>query len=152
MKTQQPNKDRNEIYSTSGFKDTLASPIFYPVVVVALVLGITSMMGFVQNPVKLKTMVNVIHQKVTPSNLVNSSFRDKRYNISDENQTAATPTPFGSIEKFDAFFNIEEKDIKKTPIDDNLERIAFNYDITSEKFWTQLDTSTLETAEVEMER
>jgi len=55
MKIHHNNKDKTEVYSISGFKDTLASPVFYPVIVVAMLLGITSILGFVQNPMKLTT-------------------------------------------------------------------------------------------------
>lgn len=151
MKTQYPNKGKNEIYSTTGFKDTLASPIFYPVIVVALVLGITSILGFVQNPTKLKTMVNVIHKKVAPSNVVSDSFH-KHQNMSAEHQTSKIIISSELITKFDVFSDLEGKITTKMPIDGRLERIAFNYDITSENFWANLDTSSLETIEEELKR
>ena len=37
-------------------------------------------------------------------------------------------------------------------VDNDIERIAFNYDVTSENFWSDLDSSKLETATEEMLR
>ena len=78
MNTQQLSNSKPEVYSTSGFRDTLASPIFYPVIVVALVLGVTSIFGFVQNPLKLKAVVNVIQQKVATENVVNGTLENSK--------------------------------------------------------------------------
>jgi len=49
-------------------------------------------------------------------------------------------------------FSNEENKSKKISVDKSIERIAFNYDLTSENFWTDLDSSKLETAKEEMER
>jgi len=73
MNKNQQSNNEPKIYSTSGFKDTLASPVFYPVIVVAIVLGVTSIFGLTQNPLKLKTVVNIIHQKVATEVTVNST-------------------------------------------------------------------------------
>ncbi len=81
-----------EIYSITGFKDILASPLFYPIVAVSVILGIASMFGFLQNPLKLKAVVNSIHNKVSISrplkkrNYQNQSFNnDTAYKIEREN-------------------------------------------------------------------
>ncbi len=155
MKTENGNK--TEVYSIRGFRDTLASPVFYPVIVVALVLGVTSMFGFVQNPLKLKSMVNVIHQKVTITNVVSGSLENRLYNVSttDELQHAKEMNSLSpaEIKSFDLFSHIDsETMLEKSPVDKSIERIAFNYDLTSENFWTDLDSSKLETATEEMER
>ena len=153
MKTQQHSKKKPEVYSISGFRDTLASPIFYPVIVVAVVLGITSIFGFVQNPLKLKSVVNVIQQKVATQNVVNDSFEDKqRYVISNHklfNDLAENSQATPAIELFSDF---EVNPSDKMPIAEDFERIAFNYDVTSESFWTDLDSTQLETAAEKMQR
>lgn len=156
MDTQQKSTKKTEVYSVSGFRDTLASPVFYPVIVVALVLGVTSILGFVQNPLKLKSMVNVIHQKVSTSQVVNSAYDDSLYNISQSAEATDAPS-FASttLKSFDLFSSIYTKTLntkQKMPVDKSIERIAFNYDVTSENFWTDLDSTQLETATEEMER
>ena len=161
MNTQHQNKNESEVYSISGFRDTLASPVFYPVIVVTLVLGVTSIFGFVQNPLKLKSVVNVIQQKVGTREIVNDSFNlSQAYidNMSSKNikeLTINTKRNFASTETnyaFDLFSDNETSFNEKTPVDGNFERIAFNYDVTSESFWTDLDSSRLETASEEIER
>ena len=161
MNTQHQNKNESEVYSISGFRDTLASPVFYPVIVVTLVLGVTSIFGFLQNPLKLKSVVNVIQQKVGTREIVNDSFNlSQAYidNMSSKNikeLTINTKRNFASTETnyaFDLFSDNETSFTKKTTVDGNFERIAFNYDVTSESFWTDLDSSRLETASEEIER
>ena len=153
MNTLKQNNNKPEIYSTSGFRDTLASPVFYPVIVVALVLGVTSIFGFVQNPLKLKAVVNVIHQKVAVTKVVNESFREGFYSVSKSEPTLTSETSFKpSVKAFDLFSNINETTPEKMAVEGNFERIAFNYDVTSESFWSDLDSSSLETATEEMER
>lgn len=160
MKTQQQSNDKTEVYSVSGFRDTLASPVFYPVIVVAILLGVTSILGFVQNPLKLKSMVNVIHQKVAITNVVNGTLENKLYKVSNNKETTKIQTFQSSvsndqIRSFDLFLDFDTDLVthsKKMPVDKSIERIAFNYDVTSENFWTDLDSSKLETAKEEMER
>jgi len=158
MKTQQQDIAKNkakEIYSISGFKDTLASPVFYPVIVVALVLGLTSIFGFVQNPLKLKSIVNVIHQKVATTNVVSSnlhsSVNDQLYDVFETKQSNTNLRETKSIKTFNLFSHVGDS-TEKMAVDKEIERIAFNYDLTSENFWSELDSSKLESASEEMER
>lgn len=149
------HSDKNEIYSISGFRDTLASPVFYPVVVVAIVLGITSMFGFVQNPEKLKSMVDVMHQKVATTNVVNGTVNDQLYRVSQTNKSSETPKLNSHNTSLKLFTDIDANLMtynEKMPVHKDIERIAFNYDVTSESFWTELDSSKLESAREEMER
>jgi len=154
MKTQ--HSKETEVYSIRGFRDTLASPVFYPVIVVALVLGVTSIFGFVQNPLKLKSMVDVMHQKVSTTNVVNGTLENRLYKVSNTEklkQAESVDIQSSSIKSFDLFSHIDtESNFEKAPVDKDIERIAFNYDVTSENFWTDLDSSKLETATEEIER
>lgn len=147
MKTQQQSNKRPEVYSTSGFRDTLASPVFYPVIVVALLLGITSILGFVQNPLKLKAVVNVIHQKVTTKSVVNGSLEDKLYSVMRRNNFQKNSKIESEVlsNNFNLFPNKEITELQKVSVNESFERFAFNYDVTSESFWTDLDSSSLET-------
>lgn len=147
MKTQQQSNKRSEVYSTSGFRDTLASPVFYPVIVVALLLGITSILGFVQNPLKLKAVVNVIHQKVTTKSVVNGSLEDKLYSVMRRNNFQKNSKIESEVlsNNFNLFPNKEITELQKVSVNESFERFAFNYDVTSESFWTDLDSSSLET-------
>lgn len=158
MNTQQLSNSKPEVYSTSGFRDTLASPIFYPVIVVALVLGVTSIFGFVQNPLKLKAVVNVIQQKVATENVVNGTLENKLYSVTNfkdsENSLKVEPQAFNN--NFDTSYELfspnDSNELPKASVNESFERFAFNYDVTSESFWSDLDSSSLETASEEMER
>lgn len=165
MSTQQQSKKEQEVYSISGFKDTLASPVFYPVIVVALVLGITSIFGFVQNPLKLKSMVNVIQQKVATNNVVNDSYNAiqpsfvnnsiSKSDLSEAQALTVKQMKNNRIQTnyaLELFPDIDLSSSEKMPIAENFERIAFNYDVTSQSFWTDLDSSKLETTSEELER
>lgn len=148
------NKDKQyqepEVYSTTGFKDVLASPVFYSVVAITFILGASSIFGFLQNPIKLKSTVFVISQKMTNSPLKSSQHRNN-YSLSHSNkikkETLKQPRLDNSHlyleKKLDNAFNSLSIDKNR---DDGLRRIAFNYDITSEQFWTDLDTSTIDSA------
>ena len=151
MNTQQQKNTKSEVYSISGFKDTLASPVFYPVIVASLVLGVASIFGFVQNPLKLKAMVNVIHQKVGETRVVSGSINDQLYVIAHRDD-AKEVSYKQSNEVFTLFSNLDEIKPEKMAVDGDIERIAFNYDVTSERFWTDLDSSKFESAAEEMER
>ncbi|MEH6455573.1 MAG: hypothetical protein V7749_04590 [Cocleimonas sp.] len=150
MKLLQKNS-KPEVYSISGFRDTLASPVFYPVVVVSLVLGIASIFGLVQNPLKLKAMVNVIHQKVSETKIVRGSIDDQLYTLAD-NVEPETVLHKQSTRVIELFSNLNEMKPTKMSVEGDFERVAFNYDVTSERFWSDLDSSNFESASEEMER
>lgn len=152
MNTQQHSNKKPEVYSISGFKDTLASPVFYPVIVVALVLGITSIFGFVQNPLKLKSIVSVIQQKVAESNVAYEPINSQKYFEGKKAEHKFHKIHNPSVKSYDFFSHNAENSTEKMPIEGDFERITFNYDVTSESFWKDLDSSSLETAAEKMER
>jgi len=152
MDTQAQKNKNLEVYSISGFRDTLASPIFYPVIVVSLVLGIASIFGFVQNPLKLKAMVNVIHQKIVKTKVVNDSFKNELYTVADHINSKKEPSHTQSTKVLELFSNLDENSPEKIFVEGDFERIAFNYNVTSERFWSDLDSSKFESAAEEMER
>ncbi len=138
-----------EVYSTTGFKDVLGSPVFYSVLVITFVLGVSSILGFLQNPLKLKSAVNMISQKVTTSPLKSNS-RKNQFSFSssdeisaDQYQIDSQTTKLYLEEKLDEEFSTLSVDQE---LENGLRRLAFNYDITSRQFWTDLDTSTIESA------
>lgn len=141
---------KDEVYSISGFRDTLTSPIFYPVIVVALVLGITSVLNLEENPLKLKSMVTVIKDKVSTAGLVNRSATEHWGGFTDD---LYDPSSAKTPEQHDFVTDVLAQHVtQKIPVDESIERLAFNYDLRSESFWTDLDSSKLETAGEEMER
>ena len=154
MNKNQQSSNEPKIYSTSGFKDTLASPVFYPVIVVAIVLGVTSIFGLTQNPLKLKTVVNIIHQKVATEVTVNSTLDDKYYSDFDLSKTKSRlqKETLTSKQMTDTDYVLFQANAEAKNANDTLERYAFNYDVVSESFWSDLDSTSLETPEEEIFR
>jgi len=136
-----------KVYSTTGFKDTLASPLFYSVAVVALVLGIASIFGFLQNPLKLKAVANAVHNKVHISSPVRSSPRNNLYSLEQSFKSKDDSTEMHPISYQQQSFEIEQPENV-----DGLSRVSFNYDVTANDFWTDLDTTRLESAMEESAR
>ena len=152
MNTQQQKNKKTEVYCISGFRDTLASPVFYPVIVVSIVLGLASIFGFVQNPLKLKAIVNVIHQKVAETKVVNESWKNGIYRVAGHAESKKESTHTQSAKVLELFSDLDENTPEKISVEGDFERIAFNYDVTSERFWSDLDSSELESAAEEMQR
>ncbi len=128
------------VYKRSEFSDLLASNNFYTVSAIALVLGATSIFGFIQDPRKLKTVVDTISYKVSVSHVNNQSmpysvFQQEQYRLSASIKAPRNKQAYeGTNYLFGADVAIEKKDIK---------RVAFSYDITSNKFWNDLDSSNI---------
>jgi hypothetical protein len=136
-----------KVYSTTGFKDTLASPLFYSVAAVALVLGIASIFGFLQNPLKLKAVANAVHNKVHISSPVRSSPRNNLYSLEQSFKNKDYRTDKNQIQNQPQSVEVEQPQNMG-----GLNRVSFNYDVTANDFWTDLDTSRLESAVEESAR
>lgn len=147
MKKKSINK--NEVYSTTGFSDLVASPFFYSLLVITLILGLASTYGFFQNPRKLKLIIDLISQglfisevekKVAPKIVNNraNSLANKKLRViykRDGNITASSL----EIDRYSIFaeeFTLTER--KKTPINSTVS-IAFNYNISYGSIWESLD-------------
>ena len=160
-----------KVYSTTGFKDTLASPMFYSVAVVALVLGIASIFGFLQNPLKLKAVANAVHNKISTGSPVRSSPRNNLYSLNQSfkyKDYRPEISQLSRLEKYDiqskpehvlAFEQLlidgaPQKRISNEPSHTNFKfhHVSFNYDVTANDFWSGLDTTRLESAIEESDR
>lgn len=143
------------VYSTTGFKDTLASPLFYSIAVVALVLGIASIFGFLQNPLKLKAVASAVHNKVHIGSPVSSSPKHDLYSLNQsfKQKTDNQSTP-KFVQDFEALLIETQKQTESQTQNSHsgLQRVSFNYDVTASDFWTDLDTTRLESAIEESDR
>lgn len=62
------NKNRREqVYSATGVTDLLSSPVFYAVLFLSAFLGIFTIYGFIDNPLRLKAKVDSLTAKIFPS-------------------------------------------------------------------------------------
>ena len=146
------NKSKNkepEVYSTTGFKDVLASPLFYPIVTITFVLGISSIFGFLQNPLKLKAVVSTINQKLTHNSATKNSitrniyslsktFSGKKYPMSNANERSDNRKLLVN------FNNSPVLLASNNPVGNDINQIAYNYDVTSMQLWNDLDISIIE--------
>ena len=144
--------EKPQVYNTTGFKDTLASPVFYPVIVVSLVLGITSIFGFLQEPLRLKQVATAIHQKVSP--MAVNDRAPQTYSLNDEMSAKALADEIINSYKENSNERQSQhsmlKELENTQ--GRLHPVAFNYDVTSENFWADLDSSKIESVSEEIQR
>lgn len=149
----------DNIYKRPEFSDLLKSNNFYTVSAIALVLGVASAFGFIQNPRKLKTVVDTISYKVSIDHSDNQRmsyhvFQQERYGLAASlKQKQADQSFFKESSRFDESrkylygnypFSHSEKN--------NSKRVAFSYDITSDKFWADLDASSIGQVKDEMHK
>jgi hypothetical protein len=147
-----------EIYSTTGFKDVLASPLFYSIAVITFVLGVSSIFGFLQNPLKLKAVVSAINHKISSDSLIKSPATQNVFSLSenfygllqkDANENLKHPS---EKMKFELYQDRVEENARNNSFEKDLHRVAFNYDITSNNFWSDLDSTSIESAIEESDR
>ena len=142
------------IYSSTDLSDLLSSPVFYSVIALTFILGLSSIFGFFNNPRKLKTVVDVISQKlsVNPNTNTVSYDADVDYllrNHSLKELPVKKETHF-SI-KSDNSYNVSDNGngvILYSALNANsnqeTQRVSFDYNITSDQFWGSLDVNRIE--------
>jgi hypothetical protein len=143
---------KEEVYSSTDLSDLLSSPVFYSVIALTFILGVSSIFGFFNNPRKLKTVVDVISQKllINPNSNTVTFDRDEDYllqkyslkasaNNRKEIPLEVTTNPYSVFSKvvvLDSISNITNNN--------EIQRVSFDYDITSKQFWGNLDSSRIE--------
>lgn len=139
------NREKDEIYSATELNDLLSSPVFYSVLALTFFLGLSSVFGFLQNPRKLKIVVDAISERVSIYQNSETGFGVDQY------------SSYGSFVDTvlyldDNRYSILSKDLF-APTDKDIEqgtkKTSFNYDITSTQFWGSLDLSSIESASEE---
>ena len=136
-------KQSSSVYKITGFTDIVASPVFYSILFLALILGLSSIFGFLQNPRKLKTVIDVIHQKVSVSAASNTSSRNKYSLIQLQNDNQLGSFQKGVTESVTISYldknrySIFSNDLGLIPGSDKEKpsKVSFDYDITSKHFW-----------------
>ena len=147
------------VYSSTNMSDLLSSPVFYSVIALTFILGLSSIFGFFNNPRKLKTVVDVISQKIliNPNSNTVSFDADEDYllqNYSFKAMSINLDWPISSANIEDPY-NISSKLIVLNPalsVKIDTQRVSFDYDITSKQFWGGLDASRIESAIEESQR
>jgi len=157
--------EKEEVYSSTNLSDLLSSPVFYSVIALAFILGVSSIFGFFNNPRKLKTVVDVISQKLlispnsnTASFNANAEYLRQKYllkvatNASANNEKEMLLTvisnPYNILSGFSGASTISK--IETT--NKNFQRVSFDYDITSKQFWSDFDASQIESMIEESQR
>lgn len=151
-----------EVYSSTGLSDLLSSPIFYSVIVLTFILGISSIFGFFNNPRKLKIVVDVISQKflISPnSNTAAFNNANAEYLLQNYSSKTFTKKNRLSLDVIASPYKIFLKDAfsgSKLNMDEtankNTQRVSFEYDITSKQFWGDLDASRIDSMLEESQR
>ncbi len=149
---------KEEVYSSTDLSDLLSSPIFYSVIALTFILGVTSIFGFFNNPRKLKIVVDVISQKLlispssnTASFNANEEYLLQKYSLKTSNNSKKEI----SLEGIPSPYNIFSKlSVASLPSNTGRspQRVSFDYDITSKQFWGDLDASRIESMIEENQR
>lgn len=143
-------KNVNEqVYSSTGLSDLLSSPVFYSVLALTFFLGLSSVFGFLQNPRKLKTVVDAISEKV-------SIYQNSEAGFGVDQYSSYGSTVVDAVSYLDNNrYSVLSKDLfapTEKAIERGIQRVSFNYDITSNEFWGNLDSSSIESAPEESVR
>jgi len=147
------------IYSSTDLSDLLSSPIFYSVIALTFILGLSSIFGFFNNPRKLKTVVDVISQKL----LVNPNSNTVSFDVDEDyllQKYSLKTSMINREERYSSMATANHYDIFSKPIilgsspraNKNIQLVSFDYDITSKQFWGDLDASRIESAIAESQR
>jgi len=139
------NNAKEEVYSSTELSDLLSSPVFYSVLALTFFLGLSSVFGFLQNPRKLKIVVDAISEKVSIYQNIDYSFGVDQYSAygSSVDEVSYADNNRYSILSKELFAPTDKV------IEHSIEKVSFNYDITSKQFWSDLDTSSIESASEE---
>lgn len=151
------NKDAKfTVYSTTGLSDLISSPVFYSVLVLTIFLGLSSAFGFLQNPLKLKAVVQIISKKVSfVDDRGKQAVNQKEYIISNGlQQQGAIIKTFSSIEndRYSIFAKSFSTHQNSRLLNAGVKVVSFDYDITSRQFWSDLNLSKIESALEESQR
>lgn len=143
------NKNKQQtVYTSTELSDLLSSPTFYSVIALTFILGFSAIFGFLQNPRKLKTVVDVISEKVSATQSRTVSFGVDKYVLLQAASKKASSTK-GSHNKASNYLYPLNLELEPNR---NIQRVSFNYDITSNQFWGNLDSGRIESASEESQR
>ena len=148
MNNKSPNDDE---YTITGFSELVASPFFYSVIVLTVILGFASAFGFFQNPRKLKLIIDLISQRVFISEVERKHgpklVSNRAYSVAEEklqiiykrdgNVTASSLNQ----DRYSIFAEeLVQKDRNFQAMDTTVS-VAIDYDISSNQFWGDLNVS-----------
>lgn len=144
--------DTSDVYVSTGFSELFSSPVFYSVLILTIILGLSSAFGFLQNPRKLKIVVDVISHKVLSSQ--NTQVVSQREYLISQSMTQEKETNTSIIDKnrYSIFSNSFEGSGFGLPHEARIKAVSFDYDITSSQFWGNLDMTRIESAIEETQR
>lgn len=143
-------REKIDVYKITGFSDIIASPVFYTILFLSFLLGLSSIFGFLQNPRKLKTVIDVIHHKTVisqkaPININKYSLFTGTESVNRDRDVLEKNDAFKSStvsyldnDRYNIFSDDFVFDYSESP-SDVMKHISFNYDITSRRFWEDLD-------------
>jgi len=145
MNKKHQNNNNSDEYSVTGFSELVASPFFYSVLILTVILGLASTFGFFQNPRKLKLIIDLISQRIfiseveqkyTPK-VVNSraySVEQEKLQIIYKREGNVTASSLNR-DRYSIFTNeYSLKDVGFNPINTAV-LVAIDYDISSSQFW-----------------
>lgn len=139
------NKAKEKVYSVTELSDILSSPVFYSVLALTFFLGLSSVFGFLQTPRKLKTVVDAISERVSIYQKSEAGFGVDQYSAYGSSANAVSYLESKR-------YNILSKDLfapTHKANEQSIQKVSFNYDITSKQFWNNFDSSSIESVSEE---
>ena len=140
--------ETEEVYSSTELSDLLSSPVFYSVLALTFFLGLSSVFGFLQNPRKLKIVVDAISEKVSVYQNAERGFGVDQYSAYGSSVEAVSYLDNDINNRYSILAKDLFAPINKAT-EQNIQKVSFNYDITSKQLWDNFDTSSIESASEE---
>lgn len=145
-------KNNKEVYSITGFSDLVASPFFYSILIITVILGLASTFGFFQNPKKLKRIIDIISHRVFISEVrpfnMSKVVNNRAYSIEEEKLTIIYRRD-GNItasslnrDRYSIFS--EQFSLKEAGFNPVNRMVAIDYDISSSQFLGALNFKQLQ--------
>jgi hypothetical protein len=142
---------KEEVYSSTDLSDLLSSPVFYSVIALTFILGLSSIFGFFNNPRKLKTVVDAISQKIliNPNSNMVSFDTDDDYLLRKYSLKSSYVKPSAAPKNDNILISYHLVSAPEKVFKEEIQRVSFDYDITSNQFWGNLDASSIESTSEE---
>ena len=144
------NNNHNKEYSLTNFSSILSSPIFLAVLVLAFILGLSSVFGFFQNPRKLKAIIDIVSHRLFISEVARdlkaplAAISYKRNAVfSGQLQTIYQRDGYIIASSLDSerysLLSEKVKLVGMAPVPSGMRVGSIDYDIASKKFWSKLN-------------
>lgn len=143
------NNNHDKEYSLTDFSSIISSPVFLAVLVLAFILGLSTVFGFFQDPRKLKAIIDIVSQRIFISEVARSI---KTPRVASYKRSAISSGQLQTIYKWGGYIVASSLDgerysilseqftfVEMVPVSRSMKVGSIDYDIASKKFWGKLN-------------